>query len=173
MKERIDTLGTTRRGFFNRIMAAIGGLVGIGIAAPLIGYGILPALRKEETGWFKVEEAEAFELNKPKLVPVTPLSPKDWPEEPVKQAVYVVKKEDGQFVLFDIHCTHVGCPVHWNDKAQRFFSPCHGGVFDIEGKVLAGPPPRPLDRYEVKIESGTVYGGRLYHVDSNLRPTGH
>lgn len=173
MEYRSENMGTTRRGFFSRIMAAIGGLVGISVGVPLIGYGILPALKKEDIGWFKVEDAEAFEPNKPKLVPVTPVSPRDWPEEPVKQAVYVVKKEDGQFVLFDIHCTHVGCPVHWNDKAQRFFSPCHGGVFDIEGRVLAGPPPRPLDRYTVKIEDGILYGGRLYHLDSNLRRTGH
>lgn len=162
-----------RRGFFNRALAGIGGLVGLSVGGPLVGYGVLPALREEGEAWFKVGPAEAFEKDKPTLVPVTPVSPKSWPEEPVKQAVYVLRKENEEFVIYDIHCTHVGCPVHWNEAAQRFFSPCHGGVFDIEGKVLAGPPPRPLDRYEVKIEEGVVYGGKLYHLDANLRRVGH
>jgi Rieske Fe-S protein len=82
--------------------------------------------------------------------------------------LYVLNQGDERFTLFHIHCTHVGCPVRWNAQAGRFFSPCHGGVFDKAGKVLAGPPPRPLDRYEYKIEKGILYAGRVYKVNEKL-----
>ncbi|MFQ6672701.1 MAG: ubiquinol-cytochrome c reductase iron-sulfur subunit, partial [Candidatus Tectimicrobiota bacterium] len=76
------------------------------------------------------------------------------------------------FVVFHTHCTHVGCPTNWSAQAGRFFCPCHGGVFDKEGRVQAGPPPRPLDRHEVRIERGVLYAGPIYMVDEKLERTG-
>jgi Rieske Fe-S protein len=52
-------------------------------------------------------------------------------------------------------CTHLGCRVRW--EGDRFFCPCHNGVFDREGKVVSGPPPRPLERYDVEVVDGSVY----------------
>lgn len=161
--------GTTRRQFFSRIMAGIGSLIGVSLGIPLAGFGVLPALKEEETEWARLGPVEMFVTGQPKLVPLAYKATKPWPDEPVRQAVYVLKKGENDFVVYHIHCTHVGCPVHWNDKAQRFFSPCHGGVFDIDGRVLTGPPPRPLDRYEAKVQEGVLYAGRLYRVDKDLR----
>ncbi len=74
---------------------------------------------------------------------------------------------DGSFVAFDALCTHLGCQVHYNKEAikgwesnsQQSFCPCHGGVFDPKtGKVLAGPPPRPLPKIKLEIdEKGDAY----------------
>ena len=54
-------------------------------------------------------------------------------------------------------CTHLGCHVYWEPENTRFFCPCHDGVFDVDGNVVSGPPPRPLARYEVVEESGAIY----------------
>lgn len=89
--------------------------------------------------------------------------------DPFHRPVYVVNRGQGQFTVFDVHWPHLGCPVQYNSAASRYFSPCHGGVFDFEGRVLAGPPPRPLDRYEVEVEGRKVYAGRLYRVDERLQ----
>lgn len=78
------------------------------------------------------------------------------------------RKSQDDFVIYHLHCTHVGCPVNWSPQAKRFFSPCHGGVFDPDGRVLAGPPPRPLDRYEGKVENGVLYAGPVYRVSNQL-----
>jgi Rieske Fe-S protein len=56
--------------------------------------------------------------------------------------------------------------VRWIADQEVFLSPCHNGVFDREGKVISGPPPRPLDRYEVKIENNQLLIGQLYKVES-------
>jgi Rieske Fe-S protein len=54
-------------------------------------------------------------------------------------------------------CPHLGCRTRWEGAEQRFFCPCHNAAFDKEGQVLSGPPPRPLDRYDLEIVAGVVY----------------
>jgi len=56
-------------------------------------------------------------------------------------------------------CTHLGCIVSWHPEEKRLICPCHGGVYDINGTVLGGPPPRPLPSYEVKLRGDTVVVG--------------
>ncbi len=48
-------------------------------------------------------------------------------------------------------CAHLGCPVAYAPGSQGFICPCHGGAYDSRGLVIGGPPPRPLDRLDVKI----------------------
>ncbi len=54
-------------------------------------------------------------------------------------------------------CTHLGCAVHWKSDKGIFFCPCHDGVFDSDGKVVSGPPPRDLSSYDVELEGDNVY----------------
>ena len=54
-------------------------------------------------------------------------------------------------------CTHLGCTVFWQKDRQEFFCPCHNGRFDKNGVVLEGPPPAPLDLYQVEIEGNNVF----------------
>jgi Rieske Fe-S protein len=70
--------------------------------------------------------------------------------------VQVVREGDRLRALSTV-CPHLGCRVRWEGDQQRFFCPCHNGVFDREGNVVSGPPPRALDRYEVELEGGSVY----------------
>jgi Rieske Fe-S protein len=59
-------------------------------------------------------------------------------------------------------CTHLGCRVRWSADRKQFFCPCHNGVFDQNGTVVSGPPPKPLNRYEVKVENDqlSIRGGQ-------------
>jgi cytochrome b6-f complex iron-sulfur subunit len=70
--------------------------------------------------------------------------------------VQVVRQKDRVLALSMV-CPHLGCQVHWEKEQQRFQCPCHRASFDAEGRVLFGPPPRGLDRYEVELKSGAVY----------------
>lgn len=54
-------------------------------------------------------------------------------------------------------CTHAGCPVGWRLDQQAFVCPCHGGTYTLQGAVVSGPPPRPLDRVPVRIKNRNVY----------------
>src|SRR5438034_1305821 len=56
------------------------------------------------------------------------------------------RQESGpqMFQVFNVNCTHLGCPVNWQAEAKLFLCPCHGGVYYEDGTVAGGPPPRPL-----------------------------
>ncbi len=73
-----------------------------------------------------------------------------------QKAVWAVKGPDGQVTVFSPMCTHLGCGYRWAGEEKMFKCPCHGSMFDIEGKVLGGPAPRPLDRLPAKVENGRL-----------------
>ncbi len=74
---------------------------------------------------------------------------------PVAGSAWLVKRASGDLVAFDPRCTHVQCAYEWTDQA-RFACLCHEGFFALDGSVISGPPPRPLDRFGVR-----ETGGRL------------
>ena len=58
---------------------------------------------------------------------------------------------DTPYIAISNRCAHLGCPVRWVDAAERFICPCHGGVYDLLGRRVSGPPPRPLDRFYTRV----------------------
>jgi hypothetical protein len=58
--------------------------------------------------------------------------------------------------------------VRYYQAPQRFVCPCHGGIYDFEGKVDGGPPVRPLDRFEARVTQGRVEVGERFSVNSEL-----
>jgi menaquinol-cytochrome c reductase iron-sulfur subunit len=77
------------------------------------------------------------------------------------------------FIALSSRCMHLGCPVRWTSAAQRFICPCHGGVYDFQGKVSGGPPVRPLDHFYTRVRNGQVELGPRYSVNSELRRFPH
>jgi Rieske Fe-S protein len=73
-----------------------------------------------------------------------------------KKPVFVVHLED-EFKVFSGICTHLGCIVKWEENKNRFYCPCHKGIFDKTGKVTGGPPPRPLDEFTVEMDDNLVF----------------
>ena len=64
----------------------------------------------------------------------------------------------GEVRAFSAVCTHLGCIVKWEPAMNHvLFCPCHKGMFDREGGVVGGPPPRPLERYPVEVREGQVF----------------
>ena len=79
-------------------------------------------------------------------------------EEQKSQNVWI-HAEGPELVVYSSECPHVGCNVTWKHEAGKdgiFFCPCHGGEFDLAGKVLAGPPPSDLKRLPSKVENGKL-----------------
>lgn len=67
-------------------------------------------------------------------------------------------------------CAHLGCPVRWFEDKHEFLCPCHGGLYDINGGYVGGPPPRGMYRYtqaEIR-EDGTLYIKHGYDIEPGL-----
>lgn len=88
----------------------------------------------------------------------------------VKDSAILVRTLDGELHAFGQKCTHLSCPVYFEQAHQRLECPCHDGAFDAKtGNVLYGPPPRPLDQIELDVRAdGEVWAiGR--EADNNER----
>jgi cytochrome b6-f complex iron-sulfur subunit len=85
-----------------------------------------------------------------------------------KGQCYVVRREDGGLLAFYRRCTHLACTVLWDNTQEYFICPCHGSEFEkTDGAVLNPPASRPLMRFPVTLEAGTVTvdTGRLIKSD--------
>lgn len=162
----------SRRSFLARSLGWVTAAIGASLAAMGLGAIAAPALRKNPDQWNPVGrpgdpgpgEPDLAVEGEPILTSFTTLVQDAYMAAAPQKVPVFVLNQGGEYTIFDVRCTHLGCPVYWDDKAQTFDSPCHGGVFGKEGDVIAGPPPRPLDRYEVKLEGGVLYAGALYRV---------
>jgi nitrite reductase/ring-hydroxylating ferredoxin subunit len=74
---------------------------------------------------------------------------------PVAGSAWLVRPSTGSLVAFDPRCTHAECAYEWTDQA-RFSCLCHEAFFRIDGSVISGPPPRPLDQFGVRETAGSV-----------------
>jgi len=146
-----------RRRFLKACMAVIGGFISMAIGVPLIGFAISPALKKASQKWVDVGIADLLKGSRYKKVNYTFQAKEGWIQIHQKRSIYVTDEGNGNFVVFSRVCTHLGCLVRWDEKKQQFLCPCHGGVFDPAGNVVAGPPPRPLEKLPVKVEDGVLY----------------
>jgi Rieske Fe-S protein len=72
-----------------------------------------------------------------------------------KQTVVFIDRDGDNYRALSSVCQHLGCRVRWDQAKQQFLCPCHGGVYDRTGRVVAGPPPRPLDRLNVRVNRDT------------------
>lgn len=70
----------------------------------------------------------------------------------------LIRLSTGEYVAYKQRCTHLSCPVTYSASDNKLVCPCHNGSFDAAtGKVLAGPPPRPLPQIALTVVDGKVY----------------
>ncbi len=70
----------------------------------------------------------------------------------------LIRTADGNYHAYEQKCTHLTCPVYFAKERNRIECPCHEGGFSVEtGRVLYGPPPRPLGRVELETRDGEVW----------------
>ncbi len=67
---------------------------------------------------------------------------------------------DGQYRAFTAVCTHLGCTVQYRADLQEIWCPCHNGLYDLSGRNTSGPPPRPLQAYEVHVQGEDIVVSR-------------
>jgi len=146
----------TRRNFMVRTIVGIGVFIAAALAIPFGGFGILPAFRKKGTDWSDAGTLSDLEGDEPQERRFSQIVKSGWQEEKQERSIWIVKRQDNTVSAYAPNCPHLGCGYRWSAADRRFKCPCHGSVFDINGKVLSGPSPRPLDTLEVKQEGGNV-----------------
>jgi Rieske Fe-S protein len=154
--EEKDQLG--RRNFLAIAIGAIGAVIGVVIAIPAVAYVVGPALkRKTSENWVRLGPTSKVELGTPSLFKTIVERQTGWILTEEEISVYVLTENGRDYIALSNICTHLGCRVRWITDQGQYFCPCHNAAFDKIGQVVSGPPPRPLDRYETKVEDDQLY----------------
>ncbi len=135
---------TSRRRFLSQAVMGFGMLFGIGT----LGFRFLQFLvpRRGE------RQAETVLIGAESKIPLGEAVPMDLGG----RKILVLKTNEG-VVAFSRRCTDLGCLVSWNKEREQFVCPCHQGIFDKTGLNIAGPPPRPLDRFPIVKRGEQLY----------------
>jgi Rieske Fe-S protein len=164
----------TRRRLFTGGAMATGGIATAAFGLPALGFALGPIFKQTEAPRWQDVGPEA-DFN-PQTYVLKVMTVDDTTGEAGKTTVYVRKFDPVRdtdhlkqpYVAISNKCMHLGCPVRYVQASERFICPCHGGVYEFAGKVAGGPPVRPLDRFETKVERGRVKVGARFSLDSHL-----
>ena len=140
---------------------AIWGAIAAALGAPAIVYLLFPPKTPKADLWVVAGDVSALAGDHPVELVFRRNRTDGWKLTSQKATAWAVRGSDGHVTAFGPQCTHLGCAYHWDDARSEFVCPCHNSLFGLDGKVLAGPAPRPLDRYETKVQNGKLLLGRL------------
>jgi Rieske Fe-S protein len=165
----------TRRNAFAVAGQALGGVAGAAIVLPAVGFALAPIFDTPKETWQAVGKTSNFS---PDNYTPTVITSVEGIGEAGKTTAYVrqgiaaepFNEDPNSYVAISTRCAHLGCPVRFVEAAGNFICPCHGGVYDFQGKVIGGPPVRPLDRFQTRVTNGQVEIGPRYSVTSHLDP---
>ena len=166
----------TRRRFMTVTANGAGAVATAAFVLPALGFAIGPIFKRNGLSWQPIGTTDQFtETN---YIPVIiTLQPEIG--DAGKSTAYIRKKDpaidtdpadrDTPYIAISDRCAHLGCPVRWVPASERFLCPCHGGVYDLLGRRVSGPPPRPLDRFYTRLNGDVVELGPRFSVNSQLR----
>ncbi len=146
----------TRRRFLSRVSLAMSALIGLVLSVPILAYLLSPLINRAPSAWITIGRVDQFELGRTVQVAYDDPSPFAWAGQTARTSLWLRRTGQESFTAFAVNCTHLACPVNWLQDAGLFLCPCHGGVFYGDGSVAAGPPPRPLPRYDVRVQGDEV-----------------
>jgi menaquinol-cytochrome c reductase iron-sulfur subunit len=166
----------TRRRFMTGSVHTAGGIAAAAFTLPALGFALGPIFKSTPVHWEPVGAIGSF--SDTNYVPVA-MTVAPSVGEAGKTTVYVRQfnpaidtdpyDKGTPYIAISSRCAHLGCPVRWVDAAERFICPCHGGVYDLLGRRVGGPPVRPLDRFYTRVSGGQVEVGPRFSVNSELR----
>ncbi len=134
----------TRRSFLDRFLGTSAGALLLSIAYPIARYLSPPHVPEASTHQVEAGATNDLEFLEKGYKIVR------FGEEPV----IVIRLSETDFRAFLATCTHLDCIVEYRRPERLIWCNCHNGVYDLMGRNIAGPPPRPLDRFDARVVAG-------------------
>jgi len=147
-----------RRKFMEIGIYTITGTIAAVSSVALARFAVGPSFNKEKSRWIELDLEDVQDAVEGFARVVLEYDQKDgWLTSTAKSLVYVKRVNHDEVIAISAACTHLGCIVTWDEAQKIFKCPCHDGRYDMEGRVISGPPPRPLKRHKTKIEDGKIF----------------
>jgi Rieske Fe-S protein len=165
----------TRRKFMTGTVHGAGAIAAASFTLPAVGFALGPVFDKSAVRWQPVGPPTDFSSLQyiPKVITLN-----EGIGDVEKSTVYIrrynttidtqPRDQYNEYIAISTRCMHLGCPVRYVPASERFICPCHGGVYDKQGKVNGGPPVRPLDRFYTRVRKGLVEIGPRFSLNSEL-----
>ncbi len=159
--------GPDRRSFHVSVIYAMWAVITGALSLPAAIYLLIPPKSKKNTSeWIEAGDISQLKPNVPEEFVFRRNRLDGWKVTSEKTTAWVIKQGDADVVAFTPQCTHLGCAYSYDDKNKEFLCPCHTSTFGLDGKVLTGPAPRALDRYETKIAGSKLMLGDVRKGDA-------
>ena len=150
-------LEATRRGFMKGFTAMLIAFCSLLVGVPLVGSLVGPVFRKAAPRWMMLGDIRGLPVGQPAHLTSVEVQTDAYIRESATRHIWAIRSSDSEVTVYSPICPHLGCHFDWNPSAKRFECPCHGSVYSIDGQVLGGPAPRPLDTLPTRIENGKLY----------------
>lgn len=147
----------SRRRFLELFIGLFTSLIGIALAIPFLGAVIGGSSRSKKEFFSKVAAIDSLPLGQPVDIAYQEMGSDAYIRRMAVRHIWVIKRSDSDIVAFSPICTHLGCRYDWDMGDSLFKCPCHASVFAIDGRVVSGPAPRPLDVLPAEIREGVLY----------------
>jgi menaquinol-cytochrome c reductase iron-sulfur subunit len=164
-QDTTENSGTTRRGFYMVAIYGLWGIITAALGVPALIYLLVPPRVRRQSEWVDAGDISQLTPGMPVEMAFRRNRVDGWKVTSEKSTAWVVKMPNSQVVAYAPGCTHLGCPYHWDQSKNEFICPCHNSVFALDGKVLDGPAPRPLDRFQTKIQGNQLLLGAVRQSD--------
>ncbi len=151
----------SRRNFYVGAIYGLWAVICAALAIPGLIYILFPPKARRENEWIEAGDISKLAPGSPVEMTFRRTRVDGWKVYSEKSTAWVVKQADRSVVAFGPQCTHLGCAYHWEERKSEFLCPCHSSLFGVDGKVVAGPAPRPLDRFDVKVQGSKLLIGSL------------
>jgi menaquinol-cytochrome c reductase iron-sulfur subunit len=151
----------TRRRFYSGFIYGVGTIMSAALAIPAALYLLIPNKSKKSSTWIEAGNVSQLEPNVPVELNFQQTVTDGWTTSIQKKTAWVVNLPGQGIVAFGPQCTHLGCAYHWEEEQKHFLCPCHNSIFSLDGKVVTGPAPRPLDRYVSKVQDNKLLLGPI------------
>jgi menaquinol-cytochrome c reductase iron-sulfur subunit len=142
-------------------MYGAGAIMSAALAIPAAIYIFVPNKSRKASAFVEAGDVSQLEPNVPVELGFQQTVTDGWTTSVQKKTAWVVNLPGEGVVAFGPQCTHLGCAYHWEEDRKEFLCPCHNSIFSLDGKVVSGPAPRPLDRYTSKVENNKLLLGPI------------
>lgn len=142
-------MGMDRRQFTNILLG--GGLLGwLGsVLYPVISFLKPPKMAEANVQSIQAGLASDFQSNTAEILKFG------------RKPVILIRTDAGEFRAFAATCTHLDCIVQYRDDLKQIWCACHNGLYDLKGRNVSGPPPKPLEEFAVNVVNDEIFVSKV------------
>jgi Rieske Fe-S protein len=152
-----ERVTTTRRRFLVAMITIASSLLGVMLGIPFINALLGSNHRARKEKWVKVADMLAIPEGEPVRLNFIQVEQDAYIQQSTVHSVWAVRRSQSEVTVYSPICPHAGCYYNWSTQLRRFACPCHASVFEINGPVVSGPAPRPLDTLPARIDNGSLF----------------